>query len=68
MGEEMDREREGESWSAKSADDVTEMLLNFALLWVSSNDRLRRVLADLYFGYIFFIKLRWETAILNKMS
>ena len=37
MGEEMDRERkrEGESWTAKSADDVTEMLLNFALLWVS---------------------------------
>ena len=35
----MDRERkrEGKSWTAKSADDVTEMLLNFALLWVSSN-------------------------------
>ena len=62
----MDRERkrEGESWTAKSADDVTEMLLNFALLWVSPNDRLQRVLADLDFGYIFFIKLRWE---LNNM-
>ena len=52
------REEEGESWTAKSADDVTEMLLNFALLWVSPNDRLQRVLADLDFGYIFFIKLR----------
>ena len=62
----MDRERrrERESRTAKSADDVTEMLLNFALLWVSSNDRLRRILADLYFGCIFFIKLRWE---LNNM-
>ena len=60
-------EEEGESWTAKSADDVTEMLLNFALLWVSSNDRLRRVLADLYFGCFSFIKLRWEMAILNNM-
>ena len=53
----MDRERrrEGESWTAKSADDVTEMLLNFALLWVSPNDRLQRVLADLDFGFFSFI-------------
>ena len=34
-------EEEGESWTEKSADDVTEMLLNFAFLWISSNDRLR---------------------------
>ena len=59
-----EEEEKGESWTAKSADDVTEMLLNFALLWVSPNDRLQRVLADLDFGYIFFIKLRWE---LNNM-
>ena len=56
MDRERKRKREGESWTAKSADDVTEMLLNFALLWVSPNERLRRVLADLYFGIFSFIK------------